>query len=256
MSTLAELQRQMADAILDGDLAAMPALAASPIPFGAAFSVHRDTALGGLANALRLTFATVDALVGEAFFDQMALAFVAERPPRRANLSAYGQTFPIFVSRYPHAASLAYLGDVARLDWAVAQTLLAPDADRRRQIAIDASVQLSLPLSLVALNLQSPADLIRDGLQNDDDQALAAIDLSAPRRLAVWRAGRAAVVQPLSPTAGVFLNAVLTGDGVEAALEASVTANDPTSALQAIQAEVFAARFAQIIPIPTEETQP
>ena len=256
MSPLAELQRQMAGAILDGAPAAMPALVASPISLEAAFAVHRDTALGGLANALRLTFPTVDALVGEAFFDQMALAFVAEQPPRRASLSAYGQAFPRFVSRYPHAASLAYLGDVARLDWAIAQALMAPDADRRRQIAIDASVQLSLPASLVVVGLQCPADRIRDGVEAQDDQALASIDLSAPRCLAVWRAGRTAVVLPLSPAAGLFLQALIAGDGVDAALQAASADTGPVAALQAIQAEVFGARFAQIIQTALEETQP
>ena len=256
MSPLADLQRQVAGAILDGEHVDMPALAPSPIPAEAAFAVHRDTALGALASALRLTFPTVDTLVGEAFFDQMASAFVAEQPPRRANLSTYGQAFPVFIPRYPHAASLAYLGDVARLDLSIAQALMAPDTDSRFQIALDATVQLSLPVSLTVLSLQSPADLIRDGLEADDDQALAAIDLSAPRRLAVWRSGRAAVVQPLSPAAGLFLSAVLSGDGVEAGLEAAAAVADPTAALQVIQAEVFAARFAQIIQIPPEEAQP
>lgn len=256
MSPLADLQRRFTGAILDGDLGEMPALAPSSIPAEAAFAVHRDTALGALANALRLTFPTVDALVGEAFFDQMAGAFVAEQPPRRANLSTYGQAFPVFIARYPHAVSLAYLGDVARLDLTIAQALMAPDVDSRRQIALDATVRLSLPVSLAVLDLQSPADLIRDGLDADDDQALAAIDLSAPRWLAGWRDGRAVVVQPLGPAAGLFLNAVLSGDGVEAALEAAAAAADPTAALQAIQAEVFAARFAQIIQTLPEEAQP
>ncbi len=246
MSPLADLQRRFAGAILDGDPDETPALAPSLIPAAAAFAVHRDTVLGALANALRLTFPTVEALVGEAFFDQMAGAFVAEQPPTRANLSTYGQVFPAFIARYPHAASLAYLGDAARLDLSIAQALMAPDIDNRLQIALDATVQLSLPVSLAVLGLQSPADLIRDGLEADDDQALAAIDLSAPRWLAVWRDGRLAVVQPLGPAAGLFLNAVLAGDGVQAALEASATVVDPAAALQVIQAEVFAARFAQI----------
>jgi hypothetical protein len=247
----------MAGAILGGGHADMPALASSLIPASAAFTVHRDTVLGGLANALRLTFPTVDALVGEAFFDQTASAFVAEQPPRRANLSAYGEGFPAFIDGYPHAAALAYLADVARLDLAVAQALAKPDIDIRRQLALDAAVHLSLPVSLTVLVLNSPADLIRDGVEADDDLALGAIDLSAgPRWFAVWRAGRAATVQTLSPAAGRFLAAIQAGANADDALAAATADAEPAVALQAIQTEVFAARFAQIIQTSPEEAQP
>jgi len=257
MSPLADLQRQVAGAILGGGPSDMPALAPSPISAGAAFAVHRDTVLSGLAGALRLTFPTVGALVGVAFFDQMALAFVAEQPPRRANLAAYGEGFPDFINRYPHAASLTYLGDVARLDLAVAQALGKPDKDIRREVVLDEAIRLSLPVSLTAFALHSPADLIRDGVEAEDDQALAAINLSSrPRWFAVWRDGRAASVQPLNPAAGLFLHAVLAGAGADAALEAATTDTGPAAALLVLQTEVFAARFAQIIQAPPEEIQP
>ena len=245
----------MAGAILEGDPAAMPALAPSPIAAAAAFGVHRDTVMGGIASALRLTFPTVAALVGEAFFDQMAQAFAGVRPPRRANLSLYGDDLPAFIDDYPHAAALAYLGDVCRLDLAVSRTLLKADEYVRRQIALDAAVSLALPVSLSVLALQSPADLIRDGVEADDAQALAAIDLApAPRWLAVWRAGRTASVLLLSPPAGRFLAAVAEGSDAEAALAAC--ASDPIAALSALQAEVFAGPFAQIIQTPPQDLQP
>jgi len=257
VSPLAELQRRMAGAILGGELDAMPALAPSPIPVGDAFAVHRDTVLGGLTGALRLTFPTVAALVGEAFFDQMASAFVAAQPPHRANLSAYGEGLPAFIGTYPHAASLAYLGDVARLDLAVSMALTKPDADVRRQIALNASVSLSLPVSLTVLALHSPAELIRDGVEADDDEVLAAIDLSTEARwLAVWRAGRTASVLPLSPPAGLFLAAILDGADAEKAVAAAAESVGPAIALQSIQTEVFAARFAQIIQTRLEDPQP
>jgi hypothetical protein len=257
MPPLADLQRQMAGAILSGEHSDMPALAPSPIPAEAAFAVHRNTVLGGLANALRLTFPTVDALVGEAFFDQMASAFVVQQPPRRANLSAYGEGFAAFIEDYPHAASLAYLGDVARLDLAVAQALVKPDLDLRRQFDLDAAVRLSLPVSLTVLALNSPTDLIRSGVEADDDEALAAIDLTtAPRWFAVWRAGRAAAVQTLSPPAGQFLAAILTGFSAEDALDAATNDAGPIVALRAIQTEVFTARFAQIIQTRPKDPQP
>lgn len=257
MPPLADLQRAMAGALLLGDATGMPPTAPAPVSAEAAHAVHRDTVLGGLANALRLTFPTVDALVGEAFFDRMASAFAVEQPPRRANLAAYGDGFPAFVESDPPAAALTYLGDVARLDQAVAAALMQPDAAVRVGFDLDAAVRLSLPASLTVLHLRSPADLIRDGVEADDDLALAAIDLAAaPRWLVVWRAGRTASVLTLSPPAGRFLSAILAGDGAEAALEAATAIAPPDAALQAIQAEVFAAQFAQIIQTPLEDALP
>jgi hypothetical protein len=257
MPPLADLQRQMAGAILDGCCNDMSALAASPIGAANAFAVHRDTVLGGLVSALRLTFPTIAVLVGEAFFDQAAGRFARQQPPTRANLATYGEDFPAFLEQDPHAAALTYLGDVARLDLAVARTLAGPDAYVRREMALDPQVRLSLPAALTLLMLRSPADLIRDGVEANDDEALGAIDLGAtPRWLAVWRSGRVAVVQPLSLPAGRFLAAVLAGASAEGALAAAIAEDEPAAILPAIQSEVFAGRFARIIQTQIEEALP
>lgn len=257
MPPLAELQQRMASAILTQDLARMPALVAGPVPAADAFAVYCGTVLGGVTTALRLTFPTVDALVGETFFDQMARACMADRPPRRANLSDYGSAFPDFVRTYPHAAALPYLADVALLDLAVAGALRSPDLDVRGVWAIEPAVGLSLPVALKVLSLNHPADLIRAGLEAEDDAALAAIDLNAgPRHVAVWRAGRAASVRALSPPAGAFLAALVDDAGPDEALAAATAFAEPDTALQAIQTEVFAASFTQIIQNELEGNRP
>jgi hypothetical protein len=250
MPPLAELQRRMAVALLRGD----GWDAGTPLarPADAAFDVHRDTVLGVLSNALRLTFPTIGKLVGERFFNQAGHAYVGARPPRRARLCDYGETFPEFLADYAPAEGLTYLADVARLDLAIARALLAPGASVRRHVEIEDGIVLALPLSLTTLALGYPADLIRAAIEADDDQALAAIDLAPrPRRIAVWRDGRAAVVQPLSLAPGRFLTAILDGDPAELALaDVLADAAAPQATLAAIQAEVFAARFAQITHTP------
>ena len=251
---LAELQHRMAGALLIGGPDDLPPLARGPIPHEAAFSVHRNTVFGVLCNALRLSFPVVSELVGEAFFDQAATAYVTEQPPRRARLSAYGAGFPDFLEFYSPALDLAYIGDVARLDLAVGRALIAPDDGVRRHIAIDAGVSLAVPISLIVLSLSFPADLIRAGLDGGDDQALGAIDLTPrPRTVAVWRAGRQAIVRPLDPAAGIFLALVLDGATSDQALAAVFAIYAPQAALQAIQAEVFAAPFAHITQTRSED---
>lgn len=247
MPSLAELQRTFARTILSGEAALPPELLApGPIPAAEALAVYRNTVLGGLADALALAFPTVRRLVGEAFFDQAAVAYARAHPPAAPGLAPYGRAFPDFLEVYPGAAELAYLGDVARLDLAIDEAAAAPALERL--LEIEAEVRLSLPVSLVVLELQWPALEIRDALEGDDDAALAEIDLRfAPRWCAVWRKGQEAAARALAPAPGRFLKALLAGREPSEALDLAVQDTDRDAALLAIQAEVFAASFAQVI---------
>ena len=121
MPDLAAFQRDFAAALLaDGQPAA-------PFRFQA-FAVYRNTAARGVVEALRATFSTVDMLVGEEMFTQVALDFRRERPPTGAVLSEYGADFAAFLARQPWTCELPYLADVARLDWLWLQSFLAADA--------------------------------------------------------------------------------------------------------------------------------
>jgi hypothetical protein len=65
-------------------------------------------------------------IVGERFFDAMAERYVRAEPSRSPDLNAYGATFPEFIQAFPPAASVPYLADVARLDWACQAAMTAP----------------------------------------------------------------------------------------------------------------------------------
>jgi hypothetical protein len=243
---LAELQQDMARIVLGGE-ATLAAVKPAPVPLEAALGVHRDTVLGALIGALRLTFPTVDELVGGAFFDQAARAFIEASPPRAARLSNFGEGLPAFLARYTPASRLAYLADVARLDLAIAGALSAPLAPRDL-ILIDARVSIELPYSLTALELSYPADLVRQALDEGDDAAMASIDLTARKRfVAVWRRDRRAAVRHLDVAAGRFLATILASADADRALAAAFAESDRQAALGAIQARIFAAPFCRII---------
>jgi hypothetical protein len=245
---LAELQRTMIRTLLNGGDGESPPTAPGPVPPSAALGIHRHTVQAALCNALRLTFPTVDNLVGADFFDQTARAYSLRGPPPQARLADYGADFPRFLETYPPVSALPYLADAALLDLAVARTLAAPDAALRRRFAIDAVVTLTLPMSLTVLELGYPADLIRAALEADDDEALAALELTRRSRfVAVWRFERHAVVTALSGPAGRFLGAILAGSNAEAAFASAVAEGvAPEAALEAIQRDVFAAAFCRI----------
>ena len=239
MTDLAALQDRLALALLAGDLDALaPALRCGPILAEEALSVHRNTALHGLVNALRLGHPTVDALVGEDFFDQAALAFARKHPPAGAWLTGYGAGFAAFLQTYGPAADLPYLADVARFDFAVETVAgLACGVDGPPLDLGEAVLTLDASLTLLALDY--PAAAIRDALDRDEN-ALARIDMR-PRRhvLAIWRLADGAGLRVLSPVSAAVLAALQAGDDLDA-----VAGDESDGAL--LQTEVFAAPFVRV----------
>ena len=243
---LAELQREMARALLTGETGSLHArVAAGPIPASAALSVHRNTVLGGLAHALRLTFPTVDKLVGRDFFDQAATAYAQANPPSQACLDAHALGFPDFLRTYAPAVELAYLAQVARFDLAIQVAAMA-GAGAPFVVPLDEATRLELSPSLRIETFAWPVDRIRDALDAGDEDALAAIDMTADLRgFALWRGEAGATVKSLTPAPAAFVSALLSGGSAERALEAALQA-EPTDVLARLQTEVFGAGFATI----------
>lgn len=245
MSPLADLQQDFARALTHGSTPAARLI--GRVPPADALAVHRDTIMAALVNALRISYSTVDALVGEDFFGHAASVFAETNPPHAASLALYGDGFADFLAGFAPAATLAYLPDVARLDRAVETALRAPAFSRR--FALDAGVSIELPQSLAVLQLHYPADEIRAALEDDD--AMAAIVLQpAERFVLVWRNGFDAAVQRVDSAAGRFLTALLAGEGAEAAFGAAVAGTSQEDAMRVLKAGIFSATFCTVISNP------
>ncbi|MBL4585065.1 MAG: putative DNA-binding domain-containing protein [Pseudomonadales bacterium] len=79
--------------------------------------IYRDGVVGGLTTALADTYPVCFALVGEAFFNAMAMQFVFKHASTSPDLSNYSPLFCEFISTFKPAESLVYLSDVAKLEW-------------------------------------------------------------------------------------------------------------------------------------------
>jgi hypothetical protein len=191
--------------------------------------VYRNTFASVLANVLRLSFPAVDKLVGAEFFEGAARIFVRSHPPSSACLDDYGAAFPDFLSGFAPAASVPYLPDVARLEWAVNRALHAPDAppiDSARLAALGdsptAEVSFAPHPSVTLMRSPYPADLIWRAVLDRDDAALAAIDLdSGPIRLMVHRSESSIDVRRMSELAYCFTEELCTRRPLQALLERS-----------------------------------
>jgi hypothetical protein len=93
------------------------------------FDVHRNNVMTSLVRALQDGFPVIRQLVGDEFFDAMARTYVRADPPASPVLLDYGAGFAAFVDGFEPAASLPYLGDMARLERARVEAFHAADAD-------------------------------------------------------------------------------------------------------------------------------
>ncbi|MDE2299453.1 MAG: putative DNA-binding domain-containing protein [Burkholderiales bacterium] len=197
--------------------------------------IHRNTVLGTLARALTLSFPAVHRLVGADFFDGAAGVFARERPPRCADLNAYGDEFADFLQRFEPAATLPYLADVARLEWAVNRALHAPDAAALDASSLVAAVSADparlcfTPHPSVGLLYSAfPVDTVWRAVLAQDDAALAAIDLrSGTVHLMVHRRADAVEVERLDADAWRFASLLLGGHTLAATLAAVPHADAP-----------------------------
>jgi hypothetical protein len=80
-------------------------------------SIYRNNTQAGLTEALRGVYPVIDRLVGEAFFNRLAEAYINQHPPRSAVLIGFGQQFAAIIADFKPAKSLPYLPDIACLEW-------------------------------------------------------------------------------------------------------------------------------------------
>lgn len=127
---LLETQRRFLAALYN-DAAAGPtaAIAGDGIERQARLRIYRRSCNAIQSGALRTTYPAVLALVGEAFFDQTASGYRHAHPSRCGNLQAFGEHFADYLAALPAVDTLAYLPDVARLEWLRQQAALAAEAD-------------------------------------------------------------------------------------------------------------------------------
>jgi len=189
--------------------------------------VYRNTFASVLTTALRLSYPAVHRLVGAEFFEGTARIFIEAHPPKSACLDDYGEKFADFLSDFEPAASLAYLTEVARLEWAVNRALHASDVeplDPRRLAALAeaerARVRFAPHPSVSLIRADYPVDTIWRAVLEQDDAALAAIDLAAgPVWLLAQRLASGIDVRRISESAWRFTATLFAGRPLAAALD-------------------------------------
>jgi hypothetical protein len=255
MPTLLEAQRAVRTWLVDGERGTAAALLAEGISPDR-LDIYRNTFVANVTRALRLTYPAVHKLVGNDFFEAAAAEFVTQHPPRSACFDHYGEAFATFLATFPPAAELAYLADVARLEWAVSRAIHAHDVeplDLARLAALSPDDQARVSFvphpSVSLMSLATPADAIWRAVLAGDHAALAAIDPGAgPVRLVVERSACGPEVRRLDAPAWHFAAELCCGFPL-----AVVLAELPgASAEEALAGHLAAGRFVDFRLAPPE----
>lgn len=210
------------------------------------FAVYRNNVFAGLSNALAARFPVVKRLVGDEFFALMARIHIAGNPPRSPLMFRYGESFPAFIRRFPPAAGIPYLADVARLEYLRGEAYHAADATPVEARRFSRLSGVALLATRVALHpsmrlLASSFPVVSIWSVHQDD---------ATPMVARWKAESALVARPelevevrLLPTGGyAFVEAIASGATIGGAASTAAEVH-PSFDVAQVFATLLAARI-------------
>jgi hypothetical protein len=124
--------RDLQVAFLDGALHGHPAqvcslIAASELAPESRIAIYANNAREGFLQALAATFPVIECLAGPDWFRQTGREYMRRHPSRSGNLHFVGERFAAFLDEALRGTDYAYFADVARLEWAYQEVLVAAD---------------------------------------------------------------------------------------------------------------------------------
>jgi hypothetical protein len=246
MPTLREVQDGFRAAILDGaEHGVATAVCGDGLGASARLAVYRHHVFTSLTAALDSTYPVVARLVDPRFFRYAADQLIRRHPPAGPCLFEFGSALADFLTAFPPTRHLAYLPDVARLEWAMNVAAHAPDTGPLAPEALRALAALALHPSVTLLESPWPIDAIWRA--NQPDAPDPSVDLDAGGvRLQVWRADDEVVFRRLSVAGFACRHALArTGQleaGVEAALGVDASVDLPALLRGLLDEQVLIAR--------------
>lgn len=235
MLSLRELEAAFRDGVFDGEDARVAACLSTICANGRApqarLAVYRNSILHNYGEALRDVYPVIEKLVGEDFFRHAARQYIHRYPSNSNDVHRYGGQFAEFLESFPPARSLAYLRDVARLEWLWHESFHAAEhtslsLERLAAVPAERHADLSFTLHPSCRLLASPFPIHRIWAANQPDAESATVDLDAGGvKLLIRRRGYNIELQSQSAGHYAALSQLAAGRNVIQACESAYAAD-------------------------------
>jgi len=230
MLPLRDLQKRFAYQLFETDSAlALDWVRSDGISALARVEIYRNNLHTGFSKTLELEFPVIRRLVGQDYFRQLALAFLARHPSCSGDLHHVGAPFPAFLQQQFANTEYSYLADVARLEWAYQECLVAEDSEclnpqTLRRIPVDAYSNLRFVIRSASRLVDSPFPILRIWEANQSEAAMPdLIDLTTgPDHVVLVRTPAGFNLSRVPAGDFQLLTAFAAGQTLEGALEAAL----------------------------------
>jgi hypothetical protein len=227
---LRELQQRFANRLFESDSAsALDWIRSDGISALTRMKIYRNNLQTGFGKTLALEFPVIQRLVGQDYFSQLALEFLGHHPSRSGDLHHVGAPFPGFLRQQFANSKYSYLADVARLEWAYQECLVAEDSGclnphNLRDIPVDAYSNLRFTIRSACRLVESPFPILRIWEANQSDaEMLDFIDLTTgPDHVLLVRTPAGISLSRVPAGDFQLLTAFAAGRTLERALEAAL----------------------------------
>ena len=236
MVSLLDLQSAFASAVRFGstDVVA-PWVVADGLDPAQRVGIYANNVRENFLATLEATFPVLTRLAGRDWLRQSGTAYLRTCPSRCGNLHYVGERYPAFLDAELAGAPHAYFADVARLEWAYQEVLVAAEPGTLDfaglvLVAPEHHASIRFALSPAARLVGSPYPLLAIWQANQpgvpDDGRVISLDEGAARLLVIRRADHVEL-RELPAGEFAFLGAVAGARTLEHAATAAVHA-DPT----------------------------
>lgn len=206
-------QDNLAAALLDPSVAVPPGIVRRRgIESCDRLEIYRNNITASLIDALSDTFSVTSALVGEMFFRAAAREYIRDNLPSSPVLAWYGETFPDFLACFQPVRSVAYLSDVARLEWLYQCSLHAAELPTLDTKVIEHLLEDRQELPNIAFTFHPTAFLISSEYpitsiwlaHQHDDVDLSAVKFDQAEACLLSRPASRVIVTPLTRSTWKF----------------------------------------------------
>jgi hypothetical protein len=127
---LSTLETNFRNGVFAGDETILSAFEAGNLTQRKRLDIYRNNVFSNYQSALQAVYSAIFSLVGADYFRQAARRYAEQYSSVSGDIHHYGDDFCDLLTSLPGAEVLAYLPDVARLEWAIHAGFHAADCER------------------------------------------------------------------------------------------------------------------------------